>query len=962
MFTNLHQHSMYSVGDGYATIDELVNTAKQLNYRAVALTDHGTTTGLFPMYEVCKQNGMKPILGMEGYFCEEPDIKDGTTQHILLIAKNYDGLKNLYRLSTYGAHHFYKKPRIGLEALREYRDGIIVTTACIGGVFNQEDGEKLCLSLRDIFQQDFFMEIQPHDFDRQRDYNRKVISFADKHSIPVIVTCDSHYAIPDDIKYHRAWVSIRGTEEAYASNDFYMMGEFEIIQRLTKDGLSPDKIREYVQNTNSIVDRCDIEIPIGKDNYPKYGAENPERLIRDWCNEGWKQHGLSKAANRRTYIDRVNRELPILKQCDYLNYLCIIKDIITYCKENDILTGLGRGSVGGCLTAYLSGITSVDSIRWGTIFERFCNPERVTPCDIDVDFESVYRDDVIEYISQMYGEVYHVRTMNFMQEKAAIKRAGQALGIPPATVNKISTNFHDWEGVTDETLRDVARHFVGRIQSYGSHASAIMVFPKEATNWCAVERQGDIFVCATDYHDLEKQGCLKLDLLGLTQLSIVHYMADLMGKDVSELWNNIPLTDKLTCDMLNAGKTDGCFQIESATMKGFTKSIHVASADDMSIVVALCRPGPLDSGMAAEYLENRKSVHVPKVYEPMDKVLHETNGVILYQEQVMQLARVLCGYTLGEADILRKIIGRKIVDEMKPAMDTFVKRGIEYGTPKEIIEPLAEAISKSANYLFNKSHSVAYGLTAWRTAYLKAHYTPYYFAALLAFNKYDKAKFSKYISCAQQMGIEVVVPKLNKYTNINMIGDTTVDNGTIILGLDTLKNVGISAHLLTLGHDGKQFLEDNANANKRILESIVKAGALSGNRNELLQYVAWLKDKHVHKPPFEYNPINDIAVSKMELDSIGVTFNNVADEYDTSVCDGTTTFLVTVTKKKAHKTKTGKPMHFVTGDINGVVRELVIFDNKGTDLQANVTYVMRISGTVIQEFMEAKRKENNHGL
>ena len=453
-------------------------------------------------------------------------------------------------------------------------------------------------------------------------------------------------------------------------------------------------------------------------------------------------------------------------------------------------------------------------------------------------------------------------------------------------------------------------------------------------------------------------------MLGLMQLSIVHRMADMMGTDVQKLWNNIPEKDETTCALLNSGMTEGCFQIESAAMKGFIRSITIHGAADLVPVMALCRPGPLDSGMAKDYVDRRTGRKpVKSLYPAYDEITKDTYGVILYQEQVMQIAQALCGYSLGEADILRKIIGRKIASEMEPAMEKFREEGLKHGVPKDVIDYLSDSISKSANYLFNKSHAVAYGLTSWRTAYLKANYPAYYMASLLEYNKDDRAKVAKYISHSLLLQVKVEPPSIKSLKcsktplNNDVFKHTYVSRGNhIVLGFDMLKYVGNAFDTLTFNNDGKQWIEDNKSANRRVLESIVKAGAVEGNREELLQYIDWVKDSRKSKPPFQFVHQNDVQSNgEMELASIGYSFSTV-DDYVSDLCDGKSIFLVTVTKRKAHKTKQGKPMHFVTGVVDGTVKELVIFDNKGSALEVDRTYLMKLRGTMIVDFTPAIKK------
>lgn len=546
-----------------------------------------------------------------------------------------------------------------------------------------------------------------------------------------------------------------------------------------------------------------------------------------------------------------------------------------------------------------------------------------------------------------------------MQEKGAIKRAGQALGRTPAAINKITTNFNSWDDVKDEELKDVAKHFLGRIQSVGIHASAIMVFPDDATNWCSLEYQKGEQVAAFDYHDIEKMGLLKLDILGLTNLSIVHRVANLLGRDPYKLFNSIPDHDKATCDMLNSGMTVGCFQIESQQMRQFIKDIHITCQDDMSAVMALCRPGPLDSGMAEDYIKRRKSGEVPSYGdERADKILKDTYGVILYQETVMQLAQALCGYTFGQADILRKIIGRKIVDQMEAAMTEFVQKGVEYGTNKKLLEFFADAISKSALYLFNKSHSVAYGITSWRTAYLACHYPAEYYASCIDLYRQEPERIASFITAAQRKGVEVSPARVWNHSE-----NCTVANNVLTLGMSCIKGVGKSYSTINWdAHDTYNWFNNNANVNKTVLRNLVKAGCMDDatgrTREYWLQYIDYIKDKRKTKPLFkEYD--RKVAYpetnQEMEMDVYGFTFSPFTAGYDLTLANNDDIIYLMPIKVTAHKTKKGDPMHFVKARTETGVKEYVIFQGAGKDLEVNKMYLCKVRGTIISDFTKARK-------
>lgn len=697
MFSNLHQHTDYSLHDAFCTIPDLVGRAKDLGYPALAITDHGTCTGIIDFYQECKKQGVKPILGCEFYLASEITVNGCDTYHLVILAKDIKGYRNMMKLDTYAHEHFYRKPRISFEALEQYHEGLVCTTACVAGPLSAENADEMYSRLLSIFGDDLYVEIQPHNFPEQLEYNKKWENLG-----KTIVTLDSHYVNKEDIPVHKMWLGLGDDSQYYVSDDYYLQSEEDIVKWFKSNSMD---ITKALENVQEIVDKCNVEIEFGGQHYPVF-CDDPATYVKKRCNEGFKRLGISKLPNSNQYIKQVRHEFDVLNKLNYLNYFCIIDDMLKHCRESGIPMGLGRGSVVGSLTAYLMGITQLDPIKYNLVFERFANPERVTPADIDSDVSTPRRQELIEYIKSKYGEVYQARTINYIQDKSAIQRAGEALGIEPKiriAKSKNIVNVEDMVAKTKEEKewKELALKFKGHIISYGCHASAVLVCPEDVTNWTAIEKQKDNMVVCHDFHQLEAQGLLKLDILGLETLDIIEKTKHRAGIDSLNI-ANIPIDDKDTAEMLRRGNTAGCFQIESNVMTGIVLRMGIKNVEDLSSVVALGRPGPLDSGMAETFLR-RRNHQEPTIYDipDLEPILKDTEGVIVYQEQIMQIAQKICGYSLGEADNLRRIIGRKVKDEMQPVIADMIKRGVQRGYTEKQMKDLTDNIVTFASYGFN---------------------------------------------------------------------------------------------------------------------------------------------------------------------------------------------------------------------------------------------------------------------
>lgn len=980
---NLHTHDGHSIRDGYSTIEELVSRAKELHYEALALTNHGTVSGLIPFYNECHKQGIKPILGCEMYYVHDINLNESPLYHMLFVAKDLKGYKNLMKLDTIAYRQFYKKPRITMSDIEEFHEGLICTTACLAGVMRQEDPTEDMMQLSTIFNHDLYMELQPHPTEEQKRYNYRVHEWAVEHNHKEIITLDSHYTFKDDAKYHRYWLNLSKESSYYETPTYYLMDTDEINHLMIDyHGLHGSIVERCYDNIKEIVDKCNVEIPFGEQHYPNFCAD-PEAYLRKRLNEGWKEKGMSSWPNKKEHIERCNYELKMFNKVGYTNYICIIDDYIRWCKAKGIRTGAGRGSACGSDVMYVIGCTKIDPLKYNLLFERFCNPERTSSADVDVDVQTSRRGELINYIKSKYGEVYQVRTYGYIKEKSAIRKACQSLGYDSTKTNEVC-KAQTIDAVADKTVKDLASHFSGRLINYGTHASAVIVCPDDINNYTSVERQKNSktgeyeYVVCYEFHECEAMGLLKLDILGLQHLDIIDRVVKATGVD----YDAIPNEDEKTAKMLQQGKTDGVFQSESAGFTSTLQKMEVSEANDLIATNALYRPGSLDSGTTEEYILRKNGIH-PVTYPvpELESALKGTYGLIIYQEQVMAGCRALCGYSLGQADNIRRIIGRKIVDEMAPAIEDMKKAAKAIGTPEDAIDGFVKVVEASANYSFNHSHAAAYGVTAWRSAYLKAHYPKAYMTSFLN-QKAKDDQFPLYVKAVKDMGITLRPPELG-------IENCTIVGNSIQLGTNCIKGVGTIDRPIDKSNLRSVMNQYPRNKLKALIEGgaldyfKIKRSILIGSIDSFKNYFKTIESSHdainrwkqntKHKPEYIASKIKyyedkiksakivgheDESFNEPEAETrvLGFTFGNALRGYDLHLVNNRNVFAGYVQTFRKVKDKKGHRMAFVTLD-NGI--EFAMFYRQYVELDEGKPYLFGLEhgkrGYIMQSVRQLRR-------
>lgn len=885
-FVHLHVHSEYSLLDGAIKMHDLVKKAHEYKMPAVAVTDHGNMFGAIEFYQLAYSVGIKPIIGAEVYIAPK-DRKDKTptrglteaSYHGILLVKDEVGYRNLIKLLSIGyLEGFYYKPRIDKEVLKEYHDGLIFLSGCVKGEIpilckkqKYDEVKKKILEFKKIFgDENFYLELLDHNLEEEKKINEYLIQASKELQIPVVATNDVHYLYKSDAQSHDILLCIQTNKNVddkdrlkFSSDEFYFKTPQEMTELFSY-------IPEAISNTIEIAKRCNLELEFGQLHLPHYEVEKGydlESYLRKLCYEGIEKRYKVITSQIK---ERLEYELNTIIQMRYAEYFLIIWDLVHYAKTKNIPVGPGRGSAAGSLVAYVLGITDIDPLKYNLLFERFLNPERISMPDIDIDFCYERRDEIIEYVSNKYGKdkVAQIITFGTMLAKAAIRDVGRVLNIPYNEVDRIAklipnelnitlTNTLDRvpefkqlaetkEGKTQQLI-STALKLEGLTRHASTHAAGIVISREPLTNIVPLykdPKQGGI---TTQYamSSIEAIGLLKMDFLGLKTLTLIDDVIKNIErtKNIKIKIEDIPLDDKQTYKLLGEGATIGTFQLESSGMRDLACKLKADVFEDLIALVALYRPGPLNSGMVDEFIKAKHSGRIKYFHPSLKSILEETYGVIVYQEQVMQIASSLGGFTLAQADELRRAMSKKIPEKMEKMRELFIQGAHKNGLTKELANNIFELMAKFAEYGFNKSHSAAYALISYRTLYLKTHYPIEFMAGLLTSELGNTEKISFYIQEAKKMGIKVLPPDVNEsYSKFTVVGDT------IRFGLNGIKNVGVGAIasiIKTRESEGKfttlyDFCErvDLRLVNKRVIESLIKCGAfdsLGAKRSQLLQ-------------------------------------------------------------------------------------------------------------------------------
>lgn len=900
-YVPLHLHSEYSLLDGAIKIKDLCNFAKANDMPAIAITDHGVMYGDMELYTTAKECGLKPILGCEFYVhsgeLTERDRANNPCYHLILLAKNKAGYANLIKLvSVAWCKGHYVHPRINFELLKEHSEGLICLSACLGGEVLQNllkrdysSAKQVAQRYKDLFGEDYYLELQDHGLDEQKRTNPELIKLAKELGIKMVITNDSHYLKKDDADAHDTLLCMQTNSDKddpnrfhFPGNEFYVKTESEL--RDSFKWMDSETFEECINNTFDIAEKCHLTLDLGKSPLPDYQVPKgftPETYLNNLVYKGAKERYGEITPELK---ERIDYELGVIEQMGFSTYFLITWDFIDFAKRNGIPVGPGRGSAAGSVVAYSLKITDLDPIRHKLLFERFLNPERYTMPDVDIDFCIERRGEVIEYVTKKYGEdkVCQIITFGTYAAKAAVKGVARILKIPFAESNKLAslipsepkTHIEDalkdgmelrkmydedkqivvdpLEGKTIgvKKLIDLAKAIEGIKNNTGTHAAGVIISKVPLDEIIPVQPSKDSII-QTGYppHDVTEVLCLlKMDFLGLRNLTTIFKTVDLIKKrqGIELDINNIPLDDQPTYDMLIDGKTDGVFQLESSGMRNLVKRLKPDKFEDLGALVALFRPGPLDSGMVDDFVERKHGRQAITYAHPLlEPLLKDTYGTIVYQEQIMQIFQVLADYTLGQADMVRRMMGKKKLDEMAKQKGKFIERAAGHGMPEKDSTALFEQIEKFASYCFNRSHSAAYAFVAYQTAYLKCHYPVEYFSALLSSVSNDQEKTQAYIEDAQKYGIKVLPPDINK-----SYSEFTPDENNIRFGLASIKQVGgvVVEAILKEREENKPFESiyefcirvDSKCSNKRVLEGLIKSGAFSNiekSRKQLLDNI-----------------------------------------------------------------------------------------------------------------------------
>jgi DNA polymerase-3 subunit alpha len=879
MFVHLHNHSEYSILDGAIKIYEMAARAAKLNMPAIALTDHGVMYGAVDFYKACRKSKVKPIIGCEAYVVPKGIKNQNSSEenfHLILLAENNTGYNNL--LSIVSEAHtkgFYYKPRVDLDILQKYNEGIICATACIGGEVPQYllrgdmHGARDAIGrYNEIFKGRLYVELQDHKMKEEAMVLPHLVQLANDFKLPVIATQDAHYLAHEDYEAHDILLCVQTLSKQedpvrfkFPNDEFYLKTPQQMQELF-------HWLPEACSNTLEIAERCNVELELGKPHPPKFTdiqSDDPKEhmaMLVDLVNKGLAhRYGCAISQEIR---DRMDYELRIIEQTGFIDYFLVIWDFIKYAKDNGISVGPGRGSGAASLISYCLNITDVDPLEYGLFFERFLNPERISPPDLDIDFDDTRRGEVIRYVTQKYGEdsVAQVATFGRMEARAVLRDVGRSLGFSYGDMDKIAKLVPFGSDLAEaleqipqlrelassdikhQKLFEYAKKLEGLVRNVGVHAAGVVIADKPLQSYVPLQldKEGKRVV-QFEKNAIEELGLLKMDFLGLRNLSVIERTVKTVKErhDIDLDMTKIPLDDPDVYKLLQEGDTTGVFQLESSGMRRYLKELKPTIISDIIAMVALYRPGPME--YIPKFIAGKNGTQdVTYLDASLENSLKDTYGVAVYQEQVLQIARDFAGFSLGQADILRKAVGKKIADLLAEQKKLFIEKAVANGKNAKLAEEVFKFIEPFAGYGFNRAHATCYGFISYRTAYLKAHYRLEYYMSILTSYIGNEDRIKEMHEECRRTGLQILPPDINASAS-----DFSIEDNAIRYALSALKNVGEAAVSLIIAERNKKKFSsfedfqdrvDSTKVNKKVIESLIKAGAfdsLDPDRGDLLE-------------------------------------------------------------------------------------------------------------------------------
>jgi len=1013
-FVHLHTHSHYSLLDGLPKIDELINKALTYQMPALALTDHGVMYGVVEFYQKAKKAGLKPIVGVEAYLAPNGRLNkrariDEKPYHLILLAKNNLGYRNLLKLTSL-AHleGYYYKPRVDWELLEKYHQGLICCTACLQGevprkIMNHEldRAKETIIKYQQLFGAgNFYLEMQHRqNIPEQNLVNQQLINFSKELNVPLIATNDIHYLNSEDDQVQDILICLQTKKKkddlnrlSYLGEDYSLLAPEVMAKNFAE---SPTAI----SNTLKIAESCDLVIELGKVYLPKFDLPdktNPNDYLKELCLTGTARRYPNETEKPADFKDRLAYELEIIEKTGYADYFLIVQDFINWAKNNGIVVGPGRGSAAGSLVSYLLNITNIDPLKYNLLFERFLNPERISMPDIDTDFSDVRRDEVINYVEDKYNKdhVSQIITFGTMAARAAVRDVGRVLGYSYSYCDRLAKMIPFFSTLSEalaenselkeiyendpeaKKLIDFAKKLEGVARHASTHACGVLITKNPLTDYVPLQfASSDDKTIISQYslHPIEDLGLLKMDFLGLKNLTIIEKALEIVEKTkgLKLTIDQVPLNDKKTFQLLRRGETTGVFQLESSGMRRYLKQLQPTELEDLIAMVSLYRPGPME--LIPEYIAGKKGLKKITYLHPLlEPILSKTYGIAIYQEQIMQIARDLAGFTYGEADILRKAVGKKIHKLLREQEEKLIFNMVKNSIPEKTARKIWDFILPFASYGFNRSHAACYALIAYQTAYLKANFPGAFMAALLTSDQDSTERIAVEVTDCEKLGIKVLPPDINEsFTTFTVVVSADPSKKIIRFGLKAIKNVGEHIAKIII-HERKsnghyKNLEDfltrvqDKDLNKKSLESLIKSGALDGfgeryqllqNIEKLLTYSKKFSNGNQHNL---FTSIPLIAVPTLKLEAAPPATKNmklawekellglyISDhplkEYEaliknhatpigelTKYLNKNTKIIGVITKIQKIITKSGQPMFFVNLEDNNGKCEALVF-------------------------------------